>query len=93
VRVPGLGITSEINAEKIDGSRRVASWNILDLRVQKEFRLSGNVHAALFADVLNTFNDDANEDIESRLGTADNFGRPSRFVLPRRLMLGAKLRF
>lgn len=93
VRVPDLGLTSEINAEKNDGSRRVSSWNVLDLRLEKSFKLGGSAQVAVFGDLLNTFNDNANENVESRLGTADNFGRPSRFLLPRRLMLGAKLRF
>ncbi len=93
IRVPGLGLTSEINAEKIDGSRRVSSWNALDVRLEKFFKLGGTAQLAVFGDLLNTFNDDANEDVESRLGTASNFGTPSRFLIPRRLMLGAKLRF
>ncbi len=93
IRVPGLGLTSEINADQLDGSRRVAKWNILDLRAQKQFGLGGKANLALFADLLNTFNDDANEDVQSRLGSASNFGEPSRIILPRRLMVGAKLRF
>ena len=47
----------------------------------------------LFADVLNAFGDDAHEGVEERLGTADNFGKPSSFVDPRRAILGAKLVF
>jgi hypothetical protein len=42
---------------------------------------------------LNIFNNDANDGIGSRLGTSDNFGIATDFVLPRRLMLGAKLTF
>ncbi len=93
IRVPGLGITSEINAEVLDGSRRVKSWNLLDVRAQKSFKLGVKPDLALFADLLNALNDDAYEDVQSRLGTAGNFGAPSRFILPRRLMVGAKLRF
>ena len=33
------GLSTTILAEKIDGSRRVGSWNILDIRLQKDFRL------------------------------------------------------
>jgi outer membrane receptor protein involved in Fe transport len=94
VRISDLtGITTTILAEPLDGSRRVSNWNVLDLRFQKEFRLGEQVNVAVFGDLLNTFNDDATEDVESRLGTADNFGVPSRYLPPRRLMLGAKLRF
>ena len=92
-RVADLGLPTTILAEPIDGSRRVASWNLLDLRLQKSFKLGGGADFRLFADVLNTFNDDAYENVESSLGTAENFGTPSRFVFPRRLMLGAKFRF
>ena len=93
IRVPDLGLTTTVLAEQLDGRRRVGSWNLLDLRLQKEFRLGGSANVAVFADALNTLNDDAYEDIEAQLGTADNFGRPARFVLPRRLMVGAKFRF
>jgi outer membrane receptor protein involved in Fe transport len=93
VRVADLGLSTTIRAETLDGSRRVADWNLLDVRLQKEFRLGGGAHVGVFADVLNAFNDDANENIESQLGTADNFGKPSRFLLPRRAMLGARIRF
>jgi len=93
-RIPGLVAgTTTILADEIDGSRRVADWKVLDLRLQKEFRLGGGANLAVFGDLLNTLNDDAYETVESRLGTADNFGRPARFIFPRRLMLGAKLRF
>jgi TonB dependent receptor/Carboxypeptidase regulatory-like domain len=86
-------LSSTILAEQIDGSRRVGSWNLLDLRVQKDFKLGGNAHFALFADGLNVLNNDAHDGIGSRLGTSENFGIPTDFVLPRRLMLGAKLTF
>jgi hypothetical protein len=88
-----LGLTTTIRAEQLDGNRRLADWKILDLRVQKEFGLGGDANVAVFGDLLNTLNDDAYENVESTLGTVENFGRPSRFVFPRRLMLGVKLRF
>ena len=74
-RVPDLGLFTEILAEPIDGRRRLPSSNLLDLRLQKEFGLRGQARLALFTDVLNTLNDDAYEWVESRLGSADNFGR------------------
>ncbi|HET7293775.1 MAG TPA: TonB-dependent receptor [Vicinamibacteria bacterium] len=88
-----LGQTTTFLAEQIDGSRRVDNWNLLDLRIQKSFKLGGTSDVAIFADILNTFNDNANETVLDRRGTSANFGVPSRFLLPRRLMLGAKLRF
>ena len=83
----------QILGEPIDGSRRVATWNILDVRLQKEFKLGKQGAFAVFADGLNVTNDDAYDDVGGRLGTSDAFGQPAFFILPRRLMLGAKLRF
>jgi outer membrane receptor protein involved in Fe transport len=87
------GLSTTILAERIDGSRRVGSWNLLDIRVQKDFKLGQTARFALLADALNLFNNDANDGVGSRLGTSENFGTPTDFVLPRRLMLGAKLTF
>jgi hypothetical protein len=95
IQLPGdlVNRSSQILAERIDGSRRVGSWNLLDLRLQKEFRLGERGGFAVFADVLNAFNDDSYDGVGTRLGTAGGFGAPTAFVFPRRLMLGAKLRF
>jgi hypothetical protein len=93
IRIPELvNMNSEILVETIDGSRRVGSWNLLDLRLQKEFG-TGKVRIALLADALNLLNDDAHDGVGDRLGTSDSFAVPTDFVLPRRLMLGAKLNF
>ena len=67
--------------------------DILDLRVQKEFKLRGTANLALFADILNALNDDAFGSVQSRVATSSSFGRPSGFLVPRRMMVGAKLRF
>jgi len=86
--------SSQILAETIDGSRQVGTWNLLDVRVEKEFALGERARFALLADALNLFNDDSYDGIGTRLGTAEEgFGVPTAFVYPRRLMLGAKLRF
>jgi hypothetical protein len=71
----------------------VGSWNLLDLRIQKDFTFGATTRFSLFGDVLNTFNDNAHDNVGSRLGTSDSFGLRTDFVLPRRLMLGAKLTF
>ena len=95
VQVPSdlINRSSQILAEPMDGSRRVGSWNLLDLRLQKDFGLGKTARFSLFGDVLNTFNNAANDNVGSRLGTSDSFGLKTDFVLPRRLMLGAKLTF
>jgi hypothetical protein len=88
-----VGIPTTIYADRIDGSRTVSNQKILDLRLQKEFKLGGTANIAFFADILNTLNDDAYEDVQDRLGTSDSFGLGTEYVPPRRVMLGAKLRF
>jgi hypothetical protein len=93
VRVPGLGISTTILTEKIDGSRKVSNQSILDLKAQWEFSLGGPAKMAVFADVLNLTNESAFEGVLDRLGTSDNFGLPTEFIYPRRVMVGAKFRF
>ena len=92
-RVPGLGVRPTINLEPLTGDRRVSDWNFIDLRIQKDFKFSGDANIAVFGDLLNLTNSDAYESVGSRLSTVTNFGTPTRFVQPRRLMVGAKIRF
>jgi hypothetical protein len=47
----------------------------------------------VFGDILNLTNTDTNESVGSQLGTASNFGLPTQFLYPRRLMLGGKIKF
>ena len=93
VREPDLGLTTTINAEERDGSRRVEAWNLLDVRIQKMFRLGQQARVGLFLDTLNVFNEGTNESVLSRLGTSGSFGVRSAFLPPRRVMLGTKLTF
>jgi hypothetical protein len=51
------------------------------------------VKFSVFADVLNAFNDDAYEGVQNSLVTASSYLAPFDPVDPRRVMLGAKLRF
>jgi hypothetical protein len=91
-RVNGLGVPVTIRAESVDGSRRVSDWNFLDIRLQKDFRVSA-ARVGLFADILNATNSDAYQNIGSDLGSSSAFGTPTFFVNPRTVMLGAKVRF
>ena len=85
--------TSRIIANVAEGEDRVATWVTLDSRIEKAFKLGGTTELAAFGDFLNLFNSDANESVlDRRIGNA-NYLVPSRFILPRRLMIGAKLRF
>jgi hypothetical protein len=93
VRVTGLGITTAIWADPLDGRRRVPDWNTFDVRILKDFSLTQNATLGVFGDILNLTNADTNESVGSQLGTASNFGLPTRFIYPQRLMLGAKIRF
>jgi hypothetical protein len=88
-----VGAPTQILAAPLDGSRRVGSWNLLDLRLQKDFGVSKDAKLSLLLDVLNTFNSSANDGVGDRLGTSDNYGLPTDFAFPRRIMLGAKFTF
>ncbi len=97
IRLPSsdLGITSTFYADEggLIDSRRVPNWKVLDLRIQKSISFTSDVKLALFGDALNLFNDNATESIGSRLGTSSSFGLPTRYIFPRRLMIGAKILF
>lgn len=89
-RIPGA---SRVVAFVNDGEDRTKQWTTLDARVEKSFDLGGTAELAAFGDFLNMFNSDANESVlDRRLGNS-NYLVPSRFILPRRLMIGAKVRF
>jgi outer membrane receptor protein involved in Fe transport len=93
---PDLGFPTapEINIEERDGGRRVPDQSMLDLRLQKNFSLGEQTRFSLFADALNLFNTSANQGVLSRfVDQTETFGVPGDFILPRRLMLGAKLTF
>jgi hypothetical protein len=95
IRVTGLGVPASptIMMEPLTGDRRVPDQNTIDVRFQKEVRFGTRGNVAFFGDVLNLTNDDANESVGSRIGTSASFGLATRFTYPRRLMIGAKVRF
>jgi outer membrane receptor protein involved in Fe transport len=85
-----------IFAEERDGSRRTDTVNLLDMRLEKAFQINNSFAVAVTADLFNVFNNSAFLDVATTLsgpGTEGVFGVGSIFVPPRRLMLGAKLRF
>jgi Carboxypeptidase regulatory-like domain len=96
IRVPasvtGVG-TTRVVANVPDGSLRTKQWTTLDTRIEKSFTLSGTAQAAVFGDFLNLFNSDANESVLDRRIGNSNYLVPSRFIIPRRLMIGGKFRF
>jgi hypothetical protein len=98
IRPAGLGFPAApiINMEANTGERRVEDVDIVDLRIHKEFNLArSSSRIGVFLDVLNLTNSNHSENVGSQLGTAavTAFGVPTRLYLPRRLQLGAKLRW
>lgn len=95
VRVAGLGFPTspQINVEPLTGDRRVADTNLIDLRAQKEFTLTPATKIAVFLDALNATNSDSHEGVGSVLGTSSAFGAPTRYIPPRRIQLGFKVRW
>ena len=80
--------------ESNTGDRRVADVNLFDARVQKEFTVSGSpIRFDVFLDALNLTNSDQYESVGSSIGTSSAFGVPTRYISPRRLQLGAKIRW
>lgn len=96
LRVRNLGFPSRPNIlmEANTGHRRVPNWDLIDMRIEKAIKLGGGTtNAAIFGDVLNLTNSSANEGIGQRDAENSNFGLATRFLQPRRLMVGAKIRF
>ena len=89
-----MGLPTQILAEPIDGSRAwragTSSTSAASEGVQRSARTR---RVGLFVDVLNLLNDDAYDDVGSRLGTSEPSVSRRYYVLPRRVMLGARFHF
>jgi len=72
---------------------RLADVNILDARVQKDFRLGRGARVSLFMDVLNLNNNGAPQGVKSANITSPNYQFPTTFITPRKLMLSTKFHF
>lgn len=79
--------TQRVLAEPL-GTRRQDNVTLLDLRVEKMFRLRGDIRLAGFLDVFNAFNANPEQNITWSSGTS--FLRPSNIVPPRIARFGAK---
>jgi hypothetical protein len=77
------------------GSRRLSTQTLLDFRVSRSFALPGNARVDLLVDVLNALNDTAEEALatDDKFSVKGNFGQPSVYVDPRRVMLGVRFNF
>jgi hypothetical protein len=74
------------------GSRRLDSQTLLDLRVSKDFALTGSARLELLVDVFNVFNVSTYQSANSSAFT-DAFGDGRGPMDPRKAMLGARLTF
>jgi hypothetical protein len=73
------------------GSRRLSSQTLLDVRVSKTMTISSLGRIEVMFDVLNVFNDTAEEALATDNLYSPNFSRPTVFIDPRRAMLGVRL--
>ncbi len=87
--IPG---TTRIVAQVNDGDNRTQQWTTVDSRLEKSFTFGG-AELAVFGDFLNLTNSDTNESVLDRRIGNSNYLVESRFILPRRLMVGGKFRF
>ena len=79
--------TQVILAEPV-GARRVDNVNLVDLRSEKGFKLTGGMRVAFFVDVFNILNANPAEDIVITSGA--QFLRPIVIVGPRVARIGTK---
>ena len=86
-------LTSRILGEERGEFGRLPDQTLLDVRLQKTFTLKDDVELSLSADVFNALNDDSYSTVRSSQAASSVFDQPASFVLPRRVMLGAKLQF
>jgi hypothetical protein len=73
------------------GTRRLSSQTLLDLRLSRTIALGGIGRIELLVDVLNALNRATEEGLATDNLYSPNFGQPTVFVDPRRVMLSARL--
>jgi len=73
------------------GTRRLSSQTLLDLRVSRPFSVGGLGRIDAILDALNLLNDTAEEALATDNHYSPNFGVPTVFIDPRRVMLGVRL--
>jgi hypothetical protein len=73
------------------GTQRLSSQSLLDLRVSRVFGANTWARFELLVDVLNALNETAEEEIATDYVFSPNLGLPTRFVDPRRAMVGVRL--
>jgi hypothetical protein len=73
------------------GSRRLSSQSLLDVRVSRTIPLAGLGRLELLLDVLNVLNDTAEEGLATDNLVSPNFGQPTVFMDPRRVMVSVRV--
>jgi hypothetical protein len=73
------------------GTRRLPSQSLLDVRLSRPFSFGNRGRIELLLDVLNLLNDTAAEGLASDNRFSPNFAKPTLFMDPRRVMIGARL--
>jgi hypothetical protein len=73
------------------GSRRLSSQSVLDLRISKAISFGGVGRVDLLVDVLNALDDTAEEGLATDNLFSQNFGQPTVFMDPRRVMLSVRM--
>jgi hypothetical protein len=69
----------------------LSSQSLLDVRVSRVIAVGGLGRVELLVDVLNALNETAEEDLATDNFFSPDFGQPTRFVDPRRAMVGLRL--
>ena len=73
------------------GTQRLSSQSLLDIRISRMFGLGRLGRFELLIDVLNALNETAEEEIATDDMFSLTLGQPTRFVDPRRAMIGVRL--
>jgi hypothetical protein len=73
------------------GTRRLSSQTLLDVRLSRAVQLTNGTRIDLLLDVPNSLDDTAEEALATDNLEATNFGQPTLFMDPRRVMLGIRL--
>ena len=79
------------------GRRRLSSQSLLDVRLSRPFQVGARGRVELLLDVLNLLNDTAEEALATdvllteTVKTNPDFGQPTLFMDPRRVMFGVRL--
>jgi hypothetical protein len=86
-------LTTTVLLQKRGENGRLPSVTFVDLRLEKDVRVGPSARLGVSADLFNALNEDASQRVRSSRVTSSVFNFPRDFVLPRRLLIGGKLKF